>query len=426
MVTNPRSTLNCLASFGIGGLVSTGHPFGIAAAIFMPAFSMRQASRFGAYQAAFCYYAGASWPVIPAARNFFGSSASTTEGITAWLAAAVLLATPWALLWTPRQGQLIWRVLLGLTASVIPPLGIIGWASPLTSAGLLFPRAAWLGLAAFALLCATLCMESLWPHTVIAVAVLAVASYAEKGADPQPPPGWETFNTNFGAIAHGPANVVRQFQTAQWIQNRTRCSNARVLIFPEMVVPRWTAATELFWQQTLANLTASGKTLLIGAGIPISSGARGGEITRYDFASAVAVLRAEQTTSLRRPGIPDETETASYRNALLMRGAHRGVYSQHVPVPLGMWHPFGEAGVPLNLFGPGVIRIDRQRAAVLICYEQLLTWPILLAAFQHPTVLIGMANDYWVEGTPIPRYEGTAIRAWARLFGIPLLAARNR
>ncbi len=120
MVTNPRSTLNCLASFGIGGLVSTGYPFEIAAAIFMPTFSMRQASRLGAYQAAFCYYAGASWPVIPAARNFFGSSASTTEGITAWLAAAVLLATPWALLWTPRQGQLIWRVPLGLTASVIP------------------------------------------------------------------------------------------------------------------------------------------------------------------------------------------------------------------------------------------------------------------------------------------------------------------
>lgn len=426
MVTNSRFTLNCLASFGIGGLVSTGYPLGFAAAIFMPAFSMRQTSRLGAYQAAFCYYAGASWPVIPAARNFFGASASLVDGIAAWLGAAVLLATPWLVAWAENSGQLIWRVPLALAAGVIPPLGIIGWASPVTAAGLLFPAAGWFGLAVLVVLCAALCIESLWLNSVLAVAVLAVASYAEKGADAQPPPGWESVNTDFGAIAHGPEDVMREFQVAQWIQNRARSSNARVLIFPEMVVPRWTAATELFWQQTLAKLSASGKTLLIGAGIPNFSGARRGEIAHYDFASAVATLRAAPTRTLRQFGSPYEAKPIAYRNALLILGAERGAYFQHVPVPLGMWHPFGEAGVPLNLFGPGVIRVAQQRAAVLICYEQLITWPVLIVAFQHPTVLIAVANDYWVEGTPIPRYQRTAIRAWARLFRLPLLAAVNR
>jgi hypothetical protein len=268
MVIARRYALNCLASFGIGGLVSTGYPFGIAGAIFMPAFTTRQASRLGAYVAAFCYYVGASWPVIPAARNFFGPSASIVDGVSAWFAAAALLAIPWAFAWTRSQGRLIWRVSLALAISVVPPLGIIGWASPLTSAGLLFPGTAWMGLMAVAIACSLIAIDRSRGYAVLAIAMLALLSYAAKGANPQTPPGWKTVNTEFGAIAHGPVDPIREFQAAQWIEERAESSNARVLIFPEMVFPRWTAATESFWQPTLAKLSASGKTLLIGAGIP--------------------------------------------------------------------------------------------------------------------------------------------------------------
>jgi hypothetical protein len=45
-------------------------------------------------------------------------------------------------------------------------------------------------------------------------------------------------------------------------------------------------------------------------------------------------------------------------------------------------------GVPLNLFGPGTISVQNQRAAVLICYEQLLVWPFVSSAFEHPTVVV--------------------------------------
>jgi hypothetical protein len=33
------------------------------------------------------------------------------------------------------------------------------------------------------------------------------------------------------------------------------------------------------------------------------------------------------------------------------------------------------------------------RAAVLICYEQLLTWPILTSMVDHPTAIVAVAND---------------------------------
>jgi apolipoprotein N-acyltransferase len=425
MVIARRSALNCFASFGIGGLVSTGYPFGIAAAIFTPAFSMRQASRLGAYAAAFCYYTGASWPVIPAARNFFGPSASIVEEAGAWLAAAVLLAVPWAFAWTRNQDQLIWRVPLAPAASVVPPLGIIGWASPLTAAGLLFPGTAWAGLLAVAIACSLMAIDRSRCYAVLAIAMLAVLSYVGKGANPQPPLGWEAVNTSFGTIAHGQADPIHQYEVAQWIEDWAESSNARVLVFPEMAVPRWTAATELFWQPTLTKLASTGKTLLIGAGIADPSRLHRGEIVHYDFASAVAVLRAEPTT-VSQFGKGEQGKSARYRNALLMLGAQRGKYIQHIPVPLGMWHPFGEGGVPLDLFGPGVISIADQRAVVLICYEQLLTWPVLLSMSQRATVLIAIANDYWVKQTPIPRYQTMATRAWTRLFGVPLLAAVNR
>jgi apolipoprotein N-acyltransferase len=90
-----------------------------------------------------------------------------------------------------------------------------------------------------------------------------------------------------------------------------------------------------------------------------------------------------------------------------------------------MWQPFGKRGVPLRLNSPGVIKMDGQRAAVLICYEQVLTYPIVASMLQSPTVLVGISNMYWFADTPMPRYQESALRAWAKLFNIPYLVAEN-
>ena len=94
-------------------------------------------------------------------------------------------------------------------------------------------------------------------------------------------------------------------------------------------------------------------------------------------------------------------------------------------MPLGMWKPFSDEGVPLNLFGPGTFLVQNQRAAVLICYEQLLVWPFLSSALEHPTILVTVANDYWAKRTLIPDVQKASAASWARLFGLPLLSAAN-
>ena len=90
-----------------------------------------------------------------------------------------------------------------------------------------------------------------------------------------------------------------------------------------------------------------------------------------------------------------------------------------------MWNPLRGNGARLNLAGPGILDIGNERAAILVCYEQLLTWPILVSAAEHPTVIIAIANDHWATGTPIPQFQLAAVRAWARLFRLPYLLCRE-
>jgi hypothetical protein len=91
------------------------------------------------------------------------------------------------------------------------------------------------------------------------------------------------------------------------------------------------------------------------------------------LATVVPPLRGAHTTV--RDTIRGVSELP-YLNAVLVRGAEKnGVYFQRTPVPLGMLKPFSGAGVPLNLAGPGVMRIGRERVAIWVCHEVLLVLP---------------------------------------------------
>jgi len=102
-----------------------------------------------------------------------------------------------------------------------------------------------------------------------------------------------------------------------------------------------------------------------------------------------------------------------------------GEFIQRVPIPIGMWRPFTSAGVPLNLAGPGTISISGKRAAIIICYEQLILWPILTSMIEKPSIIVAVANNVWVSGTPVPVIEEAVMRSWAALFHLPIMFATN-
>jgi hypothetical protein len=149
--THLRETLSFCSAIGMGLGVSTGHPLGIAAAAAMPLVCLSPGTRKGAFKTSLAYYAAALWPIIPGLEAYWKSETPLMP-LVLWTATAILLSLPWTMAWTSRRVHCLWRAPLALLATILPPLGVIGLASPVTGAGYLFPGAGWTGLVTVALL----------------------------------------------------------------------------------------------------------------------------------------------------------------------------------------------------------------------------------------------------------------------------------
>jgi hypothetical protein len=426
----------CLA-VALGLAISTGQPAGIVAAAGMPIACFLSRSRKRAFANTLAYYASGLWAMIPGVERFTGHS--VLLAILVWVGVSMLLSVPWTLAWTPKSDlQVLWRVPLAEIAGIIPPIGLAGFISPVTGAGYLFPGTGWAGLIATMILPGIVLalptstgIRHILGLALSAVIALGLGSQCFAPSGVKPPANWKAVNTHYGDVS----SPFQEFVAAQSIQQGVAASSARVLIFPEAVVPRWSNATKEFWRQTLANCRARGQILAIGAGLPRNAVGAKDEarevdlVKSYDFAAAIRALQVDDRQlqpTVNPAANPNASDYAdSFDNTLLIQGAESSTFYQRVPVPIGMWQPFSKHGVPLRLNSPGVVRIDSQRVAVLICYEQILTYPILASMLQSPTVLVGISNMFWFANTPIPRYQASAVRAWARLFRVPYLLAVN-
>jgi hypothetical protein len=95
-----------------------------------------------------------------------------------------------------------------------------------------------------------------------------------------------------------------------------------------------------------------------------------------------------------------------------------------------MWQPWrsllGESGgARADFFANPVVAIGASRAAPLICYEQLIVWPILQSMLHDPDLVVAVGNGWWTEGTSIVAIQRAATTAWAKLFAKPLVIAFN-
>lgn len=363
----------------IGAAHSTGVPALMCLALLYPIVCAVQLTRWTSALCAVVYYLACGWPMIAVAQNYLGQTEGTQIGLFLWLGAALVLASPWLWAWSPHRSSGAVKACAAIVIGLVPPLGIIGFGSPIIAAGFLFPNTAWLGLAVTAFLPSAILIRPALVVAALPLIVIAVNNGQFETSHPRQPPGWESVNTKLGTEDNG-------FQRLSWVRAQVEASDASVLIFPENVIPNWTIATDLFWQDTERTLANQDRVALIGATVP------------------------------GRNGI---------RNVLLIRGAQIGVFDQRIPVPVGMWLPFSQRSVPLNLTDSGVIEIRGQRAAVLICYEQILPWSWISSMAQRPSVAIAIANDSWSHNTPLPGYRAASARSWTRLFGVPLLSASN-
>jgi hypothetical protein len=113
-------------------------------------------------------------------------------------------------------------------------------------------------------------------------------------------------------------------------------------------------------------------------------------------------------------------------NALFAIGADGNrTFVDRVPVPVSMWKPWATGGADAFWRDAGAHDFAGTRIATLICYEQLLVWPILHSLAHDPKIIVGAANDWWARDTSISSIQREATGAWGRLFKIPVIWARN-
>lgn len=345
-------------------------------------------SRLDAFAVAASYYLAASHGLLVGATEFFASpdgSRNWLIGLAIWIGPSLVMAAVWSLCWGKRWPAL--RAAVALLIVALPPVGLIGWANPLTAAGALFPGWGWAGfvltLVGGCLLASTAKRNILASLTILALIANLTAPTVTPGQHV------EGVETSFG---HGAANgddynQMRRLQAAV-MQASERATYGAMIVTPELVAGDW-SLNGLWWDQVSGELAKKGQTALIGA--------------RRTFAG-----------------------TGRYENGLYSIGKSAGeAYVSRVPVPIGMWRWWDSVSAIANPFGSGTMAIGNTRIGVGICYEQLLVFPMLATFLERPSMLVGIANTWWAASTNIPGIQRQVISAWGRLFGVPVAFSAN-
>ncbi len=330
------------------------------------------------------YYAAGCWPIVGAVAGYWGTG-HAWAGFLAWMACSLALALPWSL--AARWPSLV----LALAATALPPLGVVGWLSPINAAGVLFPGMGWIGLAlAVSLMLAMhsvlavhaqpgrFVAASRW--TLLLSTIVAVGANF-LGSQPPMPSGWVGVQTY---VLPSKGNILRAIQNNQSIIDAglTQGKGAQVVIFPEAVLEDWLPGT----RQQFALAVPPGQTWLIGA-----------QAGRRD-----AVVVAAHGSARLMP-----LTTAA---GLLLGGD---------------WQPWRQETLR-PAWWQKVFDIDGQRVWAALCVEQVQPWTWLEAMWQKPTVILAMSNAWWAPpGSAAPGIQEASMRAWARLMGGAVIWAVN-
>ena len=372
MQTQPN--LKCLtpviiaALSGVAWLLPGGTLWAPAASLLLVVAVILAQSCLQRFLTALAYYAVGSVSMVGAVAGYWGSDHAGI-GVLACVAASTALATPWAL----ASG---WRgTLTALVLTALPPLGLIGWLSPLTAAGVLFPGMGWVGLTLLLAVVVGITKPRIaWLAPLGAIALAANLVYTP----PALPLGWVGVDTS---IQPARGSVLASIRNNQAILSTALVQGhgAKVVVLPEAVIDGWLPGT----RRQFAGAVPSGQLWLVGAQIR--------------FNSVVVVKNANAFVS---PLI----------NAAAL-------------LPGGNWSP---GGLQPAWWQTAPV-VDGKRIWASVCIEQVLPWTWFEAMTARPDVVLAISNQWWADKTSsAPGIQTSSTRAWARLMGVPVVSAINR
>ncbi len=387
-----------IAAISCGWVGWSGEVLLLPLAMFFPLLWSMAPSRSIAGLVAAGYFLAASRGLPQGVANFY--AADLWPGLVLWVMASASFVIVHAVLWTMHRGEDAFRgkgtdaasalrYLFAMALTGLPPFGISGWAHPLTAAGVLFPGWGWLGLGATAIVL-VLMTGRRWQIAVAVLGGLYVWS-ATNWTPPKLAPGWMAVDLKQGKYL-GRDSTLQYHRDLIAMVRRTIAErpDARGVVLPESTLGFWTPTVERVWRE---GLLGSGLTVIAGAAVVDTRG--------YD--NVMVALSADTATVL---------------------------YRERMPVPGSMWQPWlrwtGQGGgARADFFANPVVEVGGIRIAPLICYEQLILWPVLESMLHSPEVVVAVGNGWWTEDTSIVAIQKANVSAWASLFSLPVVMAFN-
>lgn len=369
------------ASVIVGWVGWSGHALLLPVAVAFPVLWSLARTRRQAALVTAAYFLAASRGLPMGVANFYDQE--IWPGLLLWLVASSAFVMVHTVAWTDRgDWQKPLRYVFACIIMAVPPFGIMGWAHPITGAGVLFPDWGWFGLALMAAGLGVMTTRHR-PAAAIATAGLWLWS-AATWTMPVVSPSWSGVDLELGSSLGRDVGLARQ---QELIEIARAHPTGTTVVLPESALGFWTPTIARFWQSELA---ATDITVIAGAAVITDTG---------------------------------------YDNVLVKISANEGqvLYRERMPVPGAMWQPWFEpsGGAHAHFFANPVVDVEGMKIAPLICYEQLLVWPILQSLLDRADVIVGVGNGWWTTGTSIIEIQRASAAAWARLFNLPLILSFN-
>lgn len=330
------------------------------------------------------YFLCATRGMIAGTINYYDGAPALAVGF--WIAASIGFVGIYTLLWRKDRLQRTLGFLAGLLLLSIPPFGIIGYVSPLISAGILFPNAGFIGLGltiVLLALCVYLKPKQIWraalPFTLISAGLNVTNTHT------LPIDDWQAVKTHIRFVPNSDnfeAHIAIESQADEIIRE----SAASNIIFPESTIKVLSEDTGFIWSLYARQ---NDKTIYAGG---------------------------------------QKTIEGKYYNTVIQFAPNKApkiVYRQRMPVPFSMWRPWSDESIEATFFDTPVFDDGERKIGFLICYEQLLVWPYIQSRLAGADTYVGIANHWWFADTTVPVIEEHSLIAWSRLFGAKLESSIN-
>jgi len=373
------------AAIAAGAIGWSGYVLLLPVALVFPVVWSRARGRSVAALVSAGYFLAASRGLPQGVAAFYSSN--LWPGLLLWLCASVSFVAVHTVLWTKRPDRRPVRYLLAAALMAVPPMGITGWAHPVTAAGVLFPGWGWQGLMAITAGLMGL-VTRMWPAVAIAFTGFWLWS-AANWTDPTLPEGWQGVDLQMGSSLGRDTSIQRHRDLIATVRDRAP-GGIRSVVLPESALGFWTPTIERLWARSLK-----------GTDVSVIAGAA-------------------------------RVDTGGYDNVLVALSADGGkvLYRERMPVPGSMWQPWrswlGESGgARAHFFANPIATMGDRQVAPLICYEQLVVWPVLQSMLYDPDLILAVGNGWWTKGTSIVAIQRASAIAWAKLFAKPLVLSFN-